>query len=250
MDANMKLTDEARAKGIKLFKQNDPDMPEEYRQFMVKLLKFGHVENSANPNYRDVLANIAEAGLRYAPDEKAMAIEAEIIKQEVTHGRIVADIIRSLGEDPFNDKWVGQYAFKIPLECWCDVAWFHMLIDRVGLYVGIEWMGSTYEPLAKVADQLEKDEKFHADSGFRFMKDIVKTPVGKKEAEELLIKWWPAALDMFGRSGSNNSKIYVQWGIKGKSNNDLRNKYIEDTVPLIEALGIDVPDHMANRRYL
>ena len=46
------------------------------------------------------------------------------MKQEVTHGRIVADIIRSLGEDPFNDKWVGQYAFKMPLECWCDVAWF------------------------------------------------------------------------------------------------------------------------------
>ena len=80
MDANMQLTDEARAKGIKMFKENDPDMPEEYRQFMVKLLKFGHVENSANPNYRDVLANIAEAGLRYAPDEKAMVIEAEIIK--------------------------------------------------------------------------------------------------------------------------------------------------------------------------
>ena len=250
MDPNMKLTDEARAKGLKLFKENDPDMPEEYRQFMVKLLKFGHVENSANPNYRDVLANIAEAGLRYAPDEKAMVIEAEIIKQEVTHGRIVADIIRSLGEDPYNDQWVGQYAFKIPLECWCDVAWFHMLIDRVGLYVGIEWMGSTYEPLAEVSDQLEKDEKFHADSGFRFLKDIVKTAEGKKEAEELLIKWWPAALDMFGRSNSNNSKIYVQWGIKGKSNADLRHKFVEDTVPLIGELGIAVPDHLANRKYL
>ena len=246
----MQLTAKARAKGLKLFKKNDPDMPEEYRQFMVKLLKYGHVENSANPNYRDVLANIAEAGLRYAPNEQAMVIEAEIIKQEVNHGRIVADIIRSLGEDPFNEQWVGQYAFKIPLECWCDVAWFHMLIDRVGLYVGIEWMGSTYEPLAKVADQLEKDEKFHADSGFRFLKDIVKTPEGKKEAQNLLAKWWPAALDMFGRSNSNNSKIYVQWGIKGKNNNDLRMQYIEDTVPLIEKLKIEVPDHSANRKYL
>ena len=101
-----------------------------------------------------------------------------------------------------------------------------------------------------MSDQLEKDEKFHADSGFRFLKDIVKTTEGKKEAEELLKKWWPAALDMFGRSNSNNSKIYVQWGIKGKSNADLRHKYVEDTVPLIEELGIVVPDHLANRKYL
>ena len=78
MDNNMQLTEKARAKGLKLFSKNDPDMPEEYRRFMVKLLKYGHVENSANPNYRDVLANIAEAGLRYAPNEQAMVIEAEI----------------------------------------------------------------------------------------------------------------------------------------------------------------------------
>ena len=250
MDSNMQLTEESRAKGLKMFKQNDPEMPREYKEFMVKLLKYGHVENSANPNYRDVLANIAEAGLRYAPDEKAMVIEAEIVKQEVTHGRIVADIIRSLGEDPFNDKWVGQYAFKMPLECWCDVAWFHMLIDRVGLYVGIEWMGSTYEPLAKVSDQLEKDEKFHADSGFRFLRDIVKTENGEKEAQRLLAYWWPAALDMFGRSDSDISKIYVQWGIKGKTNEELRQQYIADTVPLIKELGLEVPDHMENRKYL
>ena len=83
MDSNMQLTEESRAKGLKMFKQNDPEMPREYKEFMVKLLKYGHVENSANPNYRDVLANIAEAGLRYAPDEKAMVIEAEIVKQEV-----------------------------------------------------------------------------------------------------------------------------------------------------------------------
>lgn len=250
MDAYMQLTDESRAKGLKLFKKNDPDMPEEYRKFMVKLLKFGHVENSANPNYRDVLANIAEAGLRYAPNEQAMVIEAEIVKQEVTHGRIVADIIRSLGEDPYNDQWVGQYAFKIPLECWCDVAWFHMLIDRVGLYVGIEWLGSTYEPLAKVSDQLEKDEKFHAESGLHFLKEIVNEPKGKREAQRLLAKWWPAALDMFGRSDSSNSKIYVQWGIKGKTNEELRAQYIADTVPLIEDLGLEVPDNLANRKYL
>ena len=62
------------------------------------------------------------------------------------------------------DKPVGQYAFKIPLATWTDVAWFHALIDRVGLYVGIEWMSATYEPLAKVSPRLEREEQFHADT--------------------------------------------------------------------------------------
>ena len=125
-----------------------------------------------------------------------------------------------------------------------------MLIDRVGLYVGIEWLGSTYEPLARVSDQLEKDEYFHANAGLRYLKQIARDPEAKAEAQELLHKWWPAALDMFGKSKSSNSDTYVRWGIKGKTNDALRRQYIEDVVPLVEELGFEVPDHLANRKYL
>lgn len=245
-----KGTTKVEAVGLATYKKDDPNMPEEFRQFMIKLLKYAHVENNANPHYKHILADIAEAGLRYAPSGREMLIEAEIVKQEVNHGQIVANIIRSLGEDPHHDKPVGQYAFHIPMKCWCDVAWFHMLIDRVGLYVGIEWLGSNYEPLARVSDQLEKDEYFHATSGLKHLEQIVKSADGKKEAQDLLHKWWPAALDMFGRSDSKNSDIYVRWGIKGKGNAELREQYLQDTVPLIEALGLEVPDNTANRRFL
>lgn len=235
---------------VKMYRKDDPEMPEEFRQFMIKLLKYAHVENNGNPHYRDILADIANAGLRYAPSGRELVIEAEIIKQEVNHGQIVANIIKSLGEDPYHDKPVGQYAFHIPMENWVDVSWFHMLIDRVGLYVGIEWLGSSYEPLARVSDQLEKDEYFHATAGFRYLKQIVKDPAQKKHAQELLHKWWPAALDMFGKSSSKNSEIYVKWGIKGKGNEELRQQYIADTLPLLEELEFDVPDHRANRRFM
>ncbi len=234
----------------RMYRENDPDMPEEFRRFLIKLMKYEHVENNGNPQYRAVLAHIADAGLRHAPDGKCMLIEAEIIKQEVEHGEIVADLVRGLGEDPVDDHPVKQYAFHMPMDCWTDLAWFHGLIDRVGLYVGIEWVGSTYEPLARVSPRLERDEKFHAATGMRYLKDICRSADGRREAQELLHKWWPAALDMFGRSDSRNSEIYVRWGIKARSNNELRQQFITDTVPLIEALGLDVPDHLANRRFL
>ena len=235
---------------LKMYKRDDPDMPPEFRDFMVKLLKYAHVENNGNPHYRDILADIAEPGIRHAPDGRSLMIEAEILKQEVGHGEIVANIIRSLGEDPYHDQPVGQYAFFLDKNSWCDISWFHMLIDRVGLYVGIEWMGSTYEPLARVADQLEKEEYFHATAGFRYLKRLIRDPDNRNEVQEKLYKWWPAALDMFGRSDSKNSAKYVKWGIKAKTNEELRQQYIADTVPLLVELELDIPEHTANRKFL
>jgi len=235
---------------VRMYAQDDPEMPEEYRAFMIKLLKYVHIENSGNPYCREVVANIANAGLRYAPDGKTALTEALIVKQEAEHGEITARLIRSFGEDPRIEKEVGQYAFKIPLENWTDVAWFHALIDRVGLYVGIEWMSATYAPLAKVSPRLEREEQFHASTGLKHLKEIVKTDDGRREAQAVLHKWWPAALDMFGNSHSKNSEIYVKWGIKVHGNEELRRKYIAETVPLIEKLGLEVPDHLANRQYV
>ncbi len=111
-------------------------------------------------------------------------------------------------------------------------------------------MSSTYEPLAKVSPRLEKEEQFHADTGFKWLKDIVKTRDGKKEAQDYLHKWWPAALDMFGKSDSKNSENYVKWGVKAKTNKQLREQYIAEVVPLIEGLGLDVPSMTANRKYM
>lgn len=233
-----------------LWRQGDPAMPAEFRDLLVKLLRDNHLENNGNPEYRKILANIANAGLRFAPHGRAMEIEAEIVKQEVNHGKIVAELIEGLGADPNGVRPIKQYAFHIPLEDWIDLAWFHALIDRVGLYVGIEMTGAPYEPLAKVAPALEGDEEFHTRAGFLHLREICAAPEGKRAAQERLKKWWPAALDMFGRSDSKTSPLYVEWGIKMHDNEALRRKYIAEAVPEIEKLGLEVPDHLANRRFL
>ncbi len=233
-----------------MFRQGDPAMPAEFRDLLVKLLLEAHLENNGNPEYRKILANIANAGLRFAPHGRAMEIEAEIVKQEVNHGKIVAELIEGLGANPNGVRPIKQYAFHIPLEDWIDLAWFHALIDRVGLYVGIELTGSPYEPLAKAAVQLEGDEEFHTRAGFLHLQEICATPEGKHAAQERLKKWWPAALDMFGRSDSKNSPLYVKWGIKMHENEALRQKYIAEAVPEIEKLDLEVPDNLSNRRFL
>lgn len=233
-----------------VYKRDDPDMPQEFRDMLIHLLLNEHLENNGNAEYRKVLANIANAGLRFAPHSRAMEIEAEIVRQEVAHGKICAEILEGLGANPNQDVPIKQYAFHIPLEDWIDLAWFHALIDRVGLYVGVEWVGSPYQPLADVSPQLEADEIFHSKSGFLHLREICSTPEGKAAAQERLKKWWPAALDMFGKSTSKNAPIYVKWGIKQHSNEELRQKYIAEAIPEIRRLGLEIPDNLANRRFL
>ena len=239
-----------RASRPTVFKKDDPAMPAEFRELLVKLLETEHLENNGNPEYRRLLAKIADAGLRYAPHGKAMAVEAEIIKQEVHHGEIVSDLLIGLGVDPNGERPIKQYAFHLPFEDWIDLAWFHALIDRVGLYVGVEWTGSPYEPLAAVSPQLENDETFHTKAGFAHLREVCSTDEGRTAAQERLKKWWPAALDMFGRSTSTNSPLYVKWGLKMHENEELRQKYIAESIPEIRKLGLTVPDNIANRRYL
>jgi 1,2-phenylacetyl-CoA epoxidase catalytic subunit len=246
---DMTLMQSQTADKQRSFKKNDPAMPPDFRDLLIQLLS-EHLENNGNPEFRKVAANIINAGLRFAPHGRAMAVEAEIIKQEVAHGQIVADLLEGLGVDPNGERPVKQYAFHIPLEDWVDLAWFHALIDRVGLYVGVEWVGSPYEPLAEVSPQLEADEEFHTRAGFVHLKEICSTPEGKAQVQERLRKWWPAALDMFGRSESVNSPLYVKWGIKMHGNEELRQKYIAEAIPEIRKLGLDVPDNLANRRFL
>lgn len=233
-----------------VYKKGDPAMPSEFRDMLVKLLLDEHLENNGNTEYRKILANIANAGMRFAPHGRAMEIEAEILRQEVQHGKICEEILIGLGANPSINKPIKQYAFHIPLEDWIDLAWFHALIDRVGLYVGVEWTGSPYEPLAEVAPALEADEEFHTKSGFLHLREICATPEGKAAVQERLQKWWTAALDMFGRSKSVNSPVYVKWGIKQHNNEELRQKYIAEALPEIRKLGLTPADNLLNRRFV
>jgi 1,2-phenylacetyl-CoA epoxidase catalytic subunit len=103
--------------------------------------------------------------------------------------------------------------------------------------------------MRSVAPQLHSEELFHANLGYKNLAKHCKKPEGLAEANELIKKWWPAALDMFGRSTSTASAAYVKWGIQKQGNEELRQQYIADTRPLLAKIGIQVPDDLANRRF-
>lgn len=231
-----------------VYEEGDPAIPEEFRELMVRMLEH-HLENSTNPHYTALLTHLWERCMTLAPNESLKVAFARLMFQEVEHGVITSKILQGLGVGPI-DQPIKQYLFHLPIDTFCDLSMFHGLGDRVGMYIGETWDAIPYEPFQTVAPKLYKDEVFHATLGMRNLRGICSSPEGLEEANELVKKWWPAALDMFGRSDSDFSPEYVRWGLRKADNATLRGQYIADTQPLLEELGIDVPRNEANRRYL
>lgn len=231
-----------------IYGEGDPDIPDELRDLLVRMLSH-HLENSTNPHYTELLAKLWERCMTLSPDESTKVAFARLMMQEVEHGVITAKIMASLGAGPV-DQPIKQYLFHLPIESLCDLSMFHGLGDRVGMYIGETWDSVPYEPLLKVAPKLHKDEVFHTTLGMRNLRRVCSTAEGLEEANERVKIWWPAALDMFGRSDSNFAPEYVRWGLRKSDNATLRAQYIADTRPLLEELNIEVPADDANRRFL
>lgn len=232
----------------RVYQEGDADIPEEFTELLTRMLTH-HLENSTNPHYTKLLSHLWDRCMTLAPDERLKTTFAKLMQQEVEHGVITSRILAGLGVGPI-DAPIRQYLFHLPIDTFCDLAMFHALGDRVGCYIGETWQGVPYEPLLSVADRLHKDEVFHATFGLSNLRRVCSTPEGLAEANEKIKIWWPAALDMFGRSDSDFSDAYVRWGLRELNNEDLRQQYIAETRPLLDELGITVPADTDNRRFL
>lgn len=232
----------------RVYKEHDAEMPEDLRNLLVRVMS-KHLENATNPHYDKLIAHLWERCMTLAPDPERKRVLAKLMMQEVEHGVITANILKGLGVDKV-DLPIDQYLFELPIDTWCDLCFFHALGDRVGMYVGENWGDVPYEPLRSVAPKLHRDEVFHATLGYQNLTEFCSTPEGRAQANDLIKKWWPAALDMFGTSESKFSEKYVRWGIRQAGNEELRQQYIAETRPMLEKLGITVPNDQENRRFL
>ena len=213
---------------------------------LIRLLRDEHLENNDNPEYRKILGNIASAGLRFAPHPRAMEIEAEIVRQEVEHGRIVAEMLAGLGATRSHG---ADQAVRLshPARGLGRPGLVPCLIDRVGLYVGASGT-SPYEPLAKVSPRLHTDEGFHATVGFRHLRQVCSTPraSGGEGPPPQVVAGGPRHVRPVDSKGS---PTYVKWGIKAherKAAPQIHRRHH----PQIVKLGLRVPDDPANRRFL
>ena len=185
------------------------------------------------------------------PDATSKLIKAEYVAEELKHAIMFHRLAVGLERDfALKDVPYAHYSFHLPRETWADDAYFHFFVDLNGAFHARDWRESSYVPLAKMSATVERDELGHSEMGYYFLQRICESPRGKAVAQHLLGKWYPAALDMFGRSDSPNVPKFIGWGLKSVGNAEIRDAYKTYVDGKLLALSLDLPDERANRRFL
>jgi len=231
------------------FDEGDP-LPDEYKGLLLKMLRH-EGERAGNKSFLGFMATCLELAEALFPNPETKLIKAEYLAEELKHAIMFHRLAVGLDHTfALLDVPYAHYAFHLPRESWADDAFFHFFVDLNGAFHARDWRESSYVTLRKMAATIERDELGHSEMGYYFLTRISETPRGKALAQQLLAKWYPAALDMFGRSDSPNAPKFIHWGLKSVGNAEIRQAYKQYVDGKLQALGFDIPDERKNRRFL
>jgi len=231
------------------FDEGDP-LPEEYKALLIRMLRH-EGERAGNKSFLGLMASCLDIAETLFPTREAKVLKAEYLAEELKHAIMFHRLAMGLELDfALRDVPYAHYSFHLPRESWADDALFHFFVDLNGAFHARDWRESSYVPLAKMSATVERDELGHSEMGYHFLQRICESPRGKAVVQHLLGKWYPAALDMFGRSDSPNVPKFIGWGLKSVGNAEIRDAYKTYVDGKLLTLGLDLPDERANRKFL
>jgi ring-1,2-phenylacetyl-CoA epoxidase subunit PaaA len=200
-----------------------------------------------------------DAMLPSAPTPIDQLVVARTAAEEIDHFRKFARIGGDIGVDtayllnrPNQERYLE--AFRGRITTWEDFAVFGFLIDRVGRYQLEEFIGCTYAPLSRILEHPSRvmdEEAGHIDYGTtRTAEMAARGGEAQEQVQRSVDFWYRTALDMFGKSDSRRAERYRAWGLKHRTNEQAREEYAAEVNPLIEGMGLKLPDPLSGRKYL
>ena len=200
-----------------------------------------------------------DAMLPGAPSQLDQLIVARTAAEEIDHFRKFARLAGDMGVDtsyilsrPNQERYVE--AFRGLISTWEDFSVFGFLIDRVGRYQLEEFIGCSYRPLSRLLEtpsRILDEEAGHIDFGTTRTAELAAQGGEALERVQRSVDfWYVTALDMFGRSDSQRAERFRYWGLKQRTNAEARQQYMDEVNPLIEQMGLRIPDPLAGRKYL
>jgi ring-1,2-phenylacetyl-CoA epoxidase subunit PaaA len=225
-------------------------MEDEYRDLLARVLTIQADCEIGGPHLyvKDILPS--------APTKTDQLIVARTAAEEMDHFRKIARVAGDAGVDVSHVlSWPNQKryldAFRGVIKTWEDFAVFGFLIDRVGRYQLEEFFDCTYQPLERILPIIIKEEIGHVGYGESKTAELAaKRGEAKEKVQQALDFWYVKALDMFGRSDSTRDERYIYWGLKRRTNAQAREEFIKEVNPLIQKIGLTIPDPLKDRKYL
>ena len=220
-------------------------MPDGYRRTLVRQI--------AQHAHSEIIGMQPEGNwISRAPSLRRKAILVAKVQDEAGHGLYLYSAAETLGVDRAElldllHAGTQKYStiFNYPTTSWADVPAIGWLVDGAAIMNQVPLTRCSYGPYARAMIRVCKEESFHQRQGFEAMKVLAGgTPAQRRMAQDALDRWWWPALMMFGPSDteSPNSAQSMAWGIKRFSNDELRQRFVDATVPQAHHLGLTVPD--------
>jgi ring-1,2-phenylacetyl-CoA epoxidase subunit PaaA len=220
-------------------------MPEAYRKTLVRQI--------SQHAHSEIVGMLPEGNwISRAPSLKRKAILLAKVQDEGGHGLYLYSAAETLGVS--RDQLLGalhggkaKYSsiFNYPTLTWADVGTIGWLVDGAAIMNQVPICRCSYGPYARAMIRICKEESFHQRQGFEsLMTQMSGTQAQREMVQDSVNRWWWPVLAMFGPpdSDSPNSALGMRWGIKRISNDDLRQKFVDATVPQAGILGVTLPD--------
>jgi ring-1,2-phenylacetyl-CoA epoxidase subunit PaaA len=221
------------------------DMPEAYRKTLIRQI--------SQHAHSEIVGMLPEGGwITRAPSLKRKEILLAKVQDEGGHGLYLYAAAETLGvsrESLLDALHSGRakYSsiFNYETKTWADIGTIGWLVDGAAIMNQVPLCRCSYGPYARAMIRICKEESFHQRQGFDIVRALCNgTSEQKAMAQESMNRWWWPTLMMFGPhdTDSTHSGQASAWGIKRISNDDLRQKFIDVTVPQAKFLGLTVPD--------
>jgi ring-1,2-phenylacetyl-CoA epoxidase subunit PaaA len=220
-------------------------MPDAYRKTLIRQI--------SQHAHSEIVGQLPEGNwVTRAPTLKRKSILLAKIQDEAGHGLYLYSAAETLGVSRdellaalHSGKAKYSSIFNYPTLSWADMGAIGWLVDGSAIINQIPLCRCSYGPYARAMIRVCKEESFHARQGYDIMLALCRgTPEQKQMAQDALNRWWWPSLMMFGPSDAEsvNSAQSAQWRIKLFSNDELRQRMVDQTVPQAEFLGLTVPD--------
>ena len=220
-------------------------MPEAYRRTLTRQI--------SQHAHSEIVGMLPEGNwITRAPSLRRKAILLAKVQDEAGHGLYLYCAAETLGtsreemiEALHSGKAKYSTIFNYPTLTWADIGAIGWLVDGAAIMNQVPLQRTSYGPYARAMVRVCKEESFHQRQGYEIMIAMANgTPEQKRMAQDALNRWWWPSLMMFGPpdADSPNTAQSMRWRIKRETNDELRQKFVDITVPQADYLGLKVPD--------
>ena len=217
-------------------------MPDDYRSGVLKF-----IEMHANSEIMGALPE--RECLPAAPSLKRKMSLCAKIQDEVGHSQLLYRVAEDLGksrdamfEDLINGRSKFHNVFHYPVKHWGDVALIGWLIDGAALVTQAALLDSSYAPYTRVLKRICSEEQLHLRHGEDITLELASGTDAQRELfQEALNRWWLAIIHFFGPRSNVAKDLLLRWKVKTRTNEDLRQEFLDRYVPKILELGFTIP---------